>query len=157
MKLDKEIEEFLSVCHQHQVRIILVGGGAVNFHGYQRHSADLDFWIDTQSSNLVRLKEALDAMGYEFDEFPDSVKNGEQNISIKFSPQSPVSVELITAFSLRKNFQEAWMNSEEERLFSYPVVRYRILAFDDLIESKMKSGRPKDLLDIQELQRRRDR
>ena len=84
-------------------------------------------------------------------------KNGEQNISIKFSPQSPVSVELITAFSLRKNFQEAWMNSEEERLFSYPVVRYRILAFDDLIESKMKSGRPKDLLDIQELQRRRDR
>ena len=26
---------------------LMVGGGAVNFHGYQRHSADVDFWIET--------------------------------------------------------------------------------------------------------------
>lgn len=31
--------------------------------------------------------------------------------------------------------------------------KYRILAYDDLITNKIKSGRPKDLLDVQELQR----
>jgi hypothetical protein len=32
--------------------MILVGGGAVNFHGFQRHSADIDFWIDVSEENL---------------------------------------------------------------------------------------------------------
>lgn len=47
----------------------MVGGGAVNFYGYQRHSADVDFWIDTTSENLVALRDTLNDMGYEFDDF----------------------------------------------------------------------------------------
>ena len=36
-----------------------------------------------------------------------------------------------------------------------PVARYHVLRYEDLIESKRRSARPKDLLDIQELQRKR--
>ena len=32
-------------------------------------------------------------------------------------------------------------------------LEWRVLSFEDLIISKIKAGRPKDLLDIQELQR----
>ena len=35
-----------------------------------------------------------------------------------------------------------------------PVARYRVLALDDLVASKVKSARPKDLLDVLELRRR---
>jgi len=32
-------------------------------------------------------------------------------------------------------------------------MKWNIISFEDLINSKVKSGRPKDLLDIKELQR----
>lgn len=45
-KIWKEtIDEFLREASEEEVKMLLVGGGAVNFHGYQRHSADVDFWI----------------------------------------------------------------------------------------------------------------
>ncbi len=43
--------------------MLLVGGGAVNFYGFQRHSADVDFWIDTKKDNLNRLLEVFNEMG----------------------------------------------------------------------------------------------
>lgn len=57
----------------------MVGGGAVNFHGYQRHSADVDFWIDIRSENLAQLKLALNEMGYAFDDFPEEVKQATEH------------------------------------------------------------------------------
>lgn len=130
----------------------MVGGGAVNFHGYQRHSADIDFWFDPSPNNLERLKAALTEIGITIESFPDSVKNKEQNISIKFSPDE-LSIELITQFSIGKSFQEALTESELTSLIEYPEIKYRVLRFDDLIDSKIRSGRPKDLLDVQELKR----
>ncbi len=34
--------------------MLMVVGGAVNFHSYQRHSADVDFWIETTPKNLSK-------------------------------------------------------------------------------------------------------
>lgn len=78
MKLWSEmIDDFINKADSFGVRMIMVGGGAVNFHGYQRHSADVDFWIDTSPDNLKRLAETFISMGYELNEFPDSVKKPE--------------------------------------------------------------------------------
>jgi len=73
MKWDKDIKNFLLLCEQEHVKMILVGGGAVNFHGYQRHSADLDFWIDLKPNNLEALKRVLDKLDYQFKSFPTKV------------------------------------------------------------------------------------
>ena len=131
--------------------MLLVGGAAVNFHGYQRHSADIDFWIETSDENLVKLLAVFQTMGYELNHFPDAVQAQEQNISIKFSP-ADFDVELITRFALNKSFDEAFNSGIETTVEGVPPVRMRVLAFDDLITSKIKSGRPKDLLDVQQLQ-----
>ncbi|WP_205623560.1 hypothetical protein [Anditalea andensis] len=40
----QNIDQFIELCDRYEVEMIMVGGGAVNFHGYQRHSADVDFW-----------------------------------------------------------------------------------------------------------------
>lgn len=36
--------------------MLMVGGGAVNFYGYQRHSADVGFWIEVSLQNLLKIK-----------------------------------------------------------------------------------------------------
>lgn len=147
---DKEIRQFIILCEIHKVRMLMVGGGAVNFHGYQRHSADVDFWIETSDENFKKLVSVFKEMDFEIDDFPKEVKNQEQNISIKFSPDS-LNLELITRFSVNKSFDEAYSQSEKVEINDLEFLRWNVLSLDDLIISKVKAGRPKDLLDIQEL------
>ncbi|MEX0996623.1 MAG: nucleotidyl transferase AbiEii/AbiGii toxin family protein [Flavobacteriaceae bacterium] len=150
---NKSIEEFISEANKQEVEMIMVGGGAVNFHGYQRHSADVDFWINPTKENFKKLLSVFKNLGYKIDSFPDSVLNGEQNISLKFSPVQ-IDIELITRFSINKPFEEAFNESKLVELNNKQrVFKWRVLSLEDLITSKVKSGRPKDLLDIQELKK----
>ncbi|WP_396192955.1 nucleotidyl transferase AbiEii/AbiGii toxin family protein [Flavobacterium sp.] len=151
MKLwEQNIDEFISTANKHNVRMLMVGGGAVNFHGYQRHSADVDFWIETTNENFINLVATFNDMGHEIKDFPEKVKNREQNISIKFSPLD-LNLELITNFSVNKSFDEAFNDSEQVTINEKTFLRWNVLSFEDLITSKIKANRPKDLLDIQQL------
>ncbi len=149
MEFDDKVQQFIELTNKHDVKLLMVGGGAVNFHGYQRHSADVDFWIDIHQNNLDRLKKVLNEMGYAFDEFPQEVKQAEQNISIKISPVQ--EIELITRFNPGKTFDEAFNGAEITMLNGLEIAKYRVLSYEDLVNSKVKSNRPKDLLDIQQL------
>ena len=81
----------------------MIGGGAVNFHGYQRHSAAVDFWIDTHEENLQKLVIVFRDMGFCLEDFSKDVKEEKQNISMKFSPED-LNLELITKFHISKSF-----------------------------------------------------
>lgn len=147
---EENINQFITLANKHKVRMVMVGGAAVNFHGYQRHSADVDFWIETTDKNLKNLIHVFNEMGYEIDDFPEKVKLQEQNISIKFSPVD-LDLELITNFSANKSFEEAYRDSEEVIVNENPFLRWNVLSLEDLITSKIKANRPKDLLDVQQL------
>lgn len=147
---EENIDQFIILANKHSVRMIMVGGGAVNFYGYQRHSADVDFWIETTVENFKNLIVVFKEMGYEIDDFPEKVKNQEQNISIKFSP-GDLNLELITNFSVNKSFNEAYNDSEIVTKDEIQFLKWNVLSLEDLITSKIKAGRPKDLLDVQQL------
>jgi hypothetical protein len=149
-KWDENINQFISLANKHSVRMLMIGGGAVNFHGYQRHSADVDFWIETTEKNFKKLILVFNEMGYEIADFPEDVKKQEQNISIKFSP-TDLDLELITRFSVNKSFEEAYNDSEEVIVNNNIFLKWNVLSLEDLITSKIKANRPKDLLDIQQL------
>lgn len=148
---NKRVKEFVSAASEHGVKMLMVGGGAVNFHGYQRHSADVDFWIDISEENLKNLIKALRSMGYQLEDFNENIKQGQQNISIKISPVA--EIELITNFNPNKTFEEAYKDKFEVKFEENPILKYDIISLDDLITSKIKSGRNKDLLDVYELKR----
>ncbi|MCA1761519.1 MAG: DUF6036 family nucleotidyltransferase [Cryomorphaceae bacterium] len=149
---EDDIDRFVALCHKHSVKMILVGGGAVNFHGYQRHSADVDFWISTDGKNLKQLLSVLQEMELDITDFPNQVANQEQNISIKFSPIG-LDLELITKFEIGKSFEQAYEDAVVVDVKQKPLRKWRVLNLDDLIVSKERAARPKDLLDIQELKR----
>lgn len=149
----EEVSGFLRTAHRHGVRLLLVGGGAVNFHGYQRHSADVDLWVEPTPANFERLLNALRELGFALEAWPDRVLRQEQNVSIKISPD--LELELITRFEPGFTFEEAWGRSIASVLAGEPVTLFHVLHRDDLVASKLRAGRPRDLLDIQELQRRR--
>jgi hypothetical protein len=147
---EQNIDEFITLANKHGVRMLMVGGSAVNFHGYNRHSADVDFWLETTEENFKKLVLVFNEMGYELNDFPEKVKKQEQNISIKFSPVD-LNLELITNFSVNKSFEQAYEDSEKVTVNDKPFLRWNVLSYEDLITSKIKASRPKDLLDIQQL------
>lgn len=151
---DDDLKKFIALANKYEVKMLMVGGGAVNFHGYQRHSTDVDFWLDISEENLKKLIQIFNELGYEIIDFPVEVKNAEQNISIKFSPTS-LNLELITQFSVNKTFEEAYRDAIPVVINEQRLLKWKVLSYDDLITSKVKSARPKDLLDIQEMERRK--
>jgi hypothetical protein len=142
----ERLVQFIQTACKNQVKMILVGGGAVNFHGYQRHSADVDFWIEISEQNLSKLLLTFQEMDYQIPEFPQDVKEGKQNISVKISPV--LELELITNFNPGKSFEEAYNESVTVEKKGY---NYRVLSLSDLIMSKISTGREKDKMDIDEL------
>ena len=154
-KLDNEVYDFVEACNEYDVKMLLVGAVAVNYYGYKRYSADIDFWIDNARENFSRLLKALKKLGYKINDFPDEVKNGEQNISIKLSPN--LEIELIVNFDPGKSFREAFADSVEFFTEGHEKYKWNIISYDDLINSKIRSGRPRDWNDVQELKRLRKR
>lgn len=152
MEFEQEVNEFLLEAAKQNLNFLMVGGGAVNFHGYRRHSADVDLWIEPTTENFTKLLRVLQNVGYEIAQLPETVTKKEQNISINISPE--LELELITNFNPGKSFKECLSNAADASLnHNDQEVSYKVLGFDELIDSKVKSARPKDLLDIQELQR----
>jgi len=146
------INEFIEKVNKHKVKMLMIGGGAVNFHGYQRHSADVDFWLDMTEQNIKKLVEVFKELKYEIDDFPIEVYQKKQNISIKFSPVD-LNLELITNFSINKPFEDAYKDSVLVEIDGNQFLKWNVLSLEDLITSKVKAGRPKDILDINELKK----
>ena len=144
----QRLDQFIKTAGKNQVKMILVGGGAVNFHGYQRHSADVDFWIERSEQNLERLLLTLQEMDFQISGFPEEVKLGEQNVSIKISPV--LELELITSFNPGKSFEEAY---NESVIVEKENGSYHVLSFNDLIISKIATEGEKDKRDVEELHR----
>jgi len=142
------MESFIKAADKNHVKMIMVGGGAVNFHGYQRHSADIDFWIDITTVNLKNILQTLIDLGYNLNDLPDKVKTGQQNISIKISPV--FEIELITSFNPGCSFKEAY---EQSIAVDKGGLKYNVLSLDHLIQSKITSERLKDKLDVEMLQK----
>lgn len=147
---ENKIDEFVKLANKNQVRMLFIGGAAVNFHGYQRHSSDVDIWIETTEENFKKLVLVFNEMGYEILDFPSDVKNKLQNISVKFSPDD-LDLELITNFDVNKTFDQAYQESEVVIVNDNEFLRWNVLSLEDLITSKIKANRPKDLLDVQQL------
>lgn len=93
-------------------------------------------------------------MDYEIDDFPEKVKQGLQNISVKFEPLD-LNLELITNFSIGECFEEAYKTAQTASRNEGSELSWRVLSYEHLIASKIKSARPKDLADVHELQRRK--
>ena len=55
---DRAFIEFWKYLNKNDVKYILVGGFAINFHGYQRFTGDLDLYIDDTLENRRRFRKA---------------------------------------------------------------------------------------------------
>lgn len=56
---DEEVLRFWKALQTYEVQYILIGGYAINLHGYQRFTGDLDIWIKDSLLNRQALRKAF--------------------------------------------------------------------------------------------------
>lgn len=130
------------------VKYLVVGGFAVNFHGYNRSTADLDLWVSNEENNLESIRSAIQKVGFEFGE--DAKNELRSDRMISFSDSNSI-VELITRLNISNEitFEEAYSNA---LLKEVEGVQIKVISIQELKLEKAKSKRYKDLDDLSKLE-----
>lgn len=157
------VETILRRFNEADVRYLVVGGVAVAAHGYLRFTADFDLMLDLENEENVRLALGiLKSEGYTprisvpIEQFSDGEMRKswhEQKNLLVFSLWSDrhAQTEIDIFVSNPIEFNEAFARSEIKRGANGTAMR--VVALQDLLHLKAEAGRPKDLLDIEYLQR----
>ncbi len=143
----EQFTRIIRALNKADVKYMIVGGYAVNAHGYSRNTMDLAIWIDTSEDNLKKLYQALNSLGYKENRIHKALNHLKNNHMIKI-PLDNTKVEFIDAYMMKDDFDEAFQNHIEIKAAD---VKLKFIGFDDLIRNKAKSNRMKDLLDVKNL------
>lgn len=153
MKILEFFDSIIDCFNKHNVNYLLVGGHAVNIYGHIRSTADLDLWIDKSENNLSKLYDALVDFGYDQNTCLKGIEEIKQNRNIGLFDDDNNKVDVIQLYSTRLSFQEAY---NRKNTINKGDVTLHVISLEDLIDTKIASGRPRDLEDVKELIKLRD-
>lgn len=147
MNIHRDFEDFLRLLNEQGVDYLVVGGYAVAFHGYVRATNDMDLFFRKTPANIEKIGRALVRFGLRTTKRERRRFSAPGNIVRMGVP--PVRLEMINSIS-GLSFAEAWRHRTKGTYGQTPVY---YLSRMDLLRNKRESGRPKDLADIDELER----
>lgn len=129
------------------VEYAVVGGVAVNTHGYARTTHDLDIFIRPTDDNARAVFDALLALGIPLEGLePADLLNDEENL--RFGPAED-HIDILASIG-EMGFDQVWRNRVETMVEGVLVP---FISKADLIENKRQVGRLRDLADAEELAR----
>lgn len=146
--------EFLPLLLQHNVRFIVIGGGAAIAHGLARTTYDVDVVYARDAENLRHLAAALQAYQPYLRGAPPGLpfRWDERTIQagLNFTLTTSLGdLDVLGEVAGGGSYEELLPASEEKDAFG---VRCRFVTLEKLIQLKRAAGRPKDLETIAELQ-----
>lgn len=152
--MDKVFEKALAqVCralNEHHVAYLTIGGLAVAAHGYVKSTADFDFWYEPTISNYTNILSALKSLEVDVSRLDDHVFDPEKTyLRIPFEG---IPIEFLPKMVGLDSFREAKGRAEIIKVLDTGIP---VMSRDDLILNKSRLGRTRDLLDVEELMKRR--
>jgi hypothetical protein len=160
----RSIEIIVKSLNRAKVQYLIVGGLAVNAHGYERFTKDVDLVIGLESENIVRGLRALMTVGFQMkipvtpEQFADAALREEwrreKNMVVlqlwsDVHRRTPVNVFVYEPFDFAK---------EMKRALHLPVFGKElapIVSYEGLLKLKKAAGRSQDLADIEKLRKLR--
>jgi hypothetical protein len=142
---DEEILNFWKALQENNVQYILVGGYAINLHGYQRFTGDLDIWIKDDLANRQQLRKTFidcnmgDFPMLEYMQFVPGWTDFHLNNNMRLDIL--IDMKGLEGYSFDECLQMASVADIEN-------VSIPFLHINQLIENKKKVNRPKDQIDV---------
>ena len=154
------LEAIFRALNEREVRYLVVGGVAVNAHGYPRATHDLDLVIDLSRENVLAALEALGGLGYRpllpvaAEQFADPERRREwhdlRNVEV-FSMVGAKAAEPTVDIFVEEPFvfPEEYARATAVELSEGILVRF--IHIEALIAMKRAVGRPRDEDDVEHL------
>jgi len=156
------VQAIVSALNRAETKYLIVGGLAVNAHGYVRLTRDVDIVLQLDPGNVRRGLSALFDIGYQMSiparpqdfadpETREDWRRSKGMITLKLwsdeHQRTPIDIFVYEPFNFAKEFATAIA------VELYPGLFARVVSLETLLKMKRDAGRPQDLLDIEELQR----
>ena len=149
----QDYKDLLSAFHAHGVRYLIVGGVAVIFHAQPRFTKDLDLFIEADPANAKATYAALAKFGAllqgirpeDFEDRSSFFRFGRDPRGFDILPNVP-----------GVDFGAAWERRVEAVIDEATGLKAYFISADDLIASKLAAGRPRDLADVDEIEKARE-
>ena len=146
----RDYKDLLYAFHVHGVKYLVVGGFAVIYHSQPRFTKDMDLFIKADPANAEATYAALAEFGAPLqgvhpDDFTD------RNSFFRFG-RDPKGFDILPAIP-GVDFDAAWERRVEIVIDPATGLKANFISADDLIASKLASGRPRDLADVDEMRK----
>lgn len=156
-----KIAELLQSLSDARVEYVLVGGLAVQLHGFMRATFDIDLVLAMDEANLERFIGVANACGLQpnipvpIDVLKDSSQIEQwhrEKGMLAFPLREPQAGGMVVDILVRPEiqFDKLSLNAIVGELFGRKVM---IAAIDDLLEMKRRANRTKDRLDVEALEK----
>jgi hypothetical protein len=150
---DEDLFNFFQALQQHHVKYIMVGGYAVNLHGYPRYTGDLDLWLKDTIENRKQLRKVF--ISCDMGDFPMIETMDFVPGWTEFHLNNSLVLDILTEMKGLEEF------TFEECLHMASVadidnVQIPFLHLNQLIENKKVINRGKDQVDVIALEKIRE-
>jgi len=147
-----DLQELIQACNDHDVEYILVGGYAVILHGYNRTTGDIDVWINPTKANYDKLLLAFDQFQMPIFDMSEKKFLAIEDYDVFSFGLPPNAIDLMTSVK-GLDFESAYENSY---IHEFDDLDVRVVQYDDLISAKKAAGRPRDVNDVERLEKGRN-
>src|SRR5712691_11556163 len=135
LKLDGNFCDLLSAFRACSVRYLIIGGWAVSVHAQPRATKDMDIFVSPERGNIEAVYQALVGFGAPLEKM-------EKSCQVDIFPDIP-----------GVQFEACWPNRVEVLLDAENPFSANFISPEDLIATKIASGREQDLADAQAIRR----
>ncbi len=151
MDIALDYRDLLKILNQEKVKYLIVGAYAVMFYTEPRYSKDIDIWVKPDIDNAKRVYKALAKFGAPLKGM--SVEDFTKEAMVYQIGLSPVRIDIIMGIK-GLDFDYAW---QRRTMSKYADIAINIIGLAELKEAKLASKRPQDLLDVERLNKRKDK
>lgn len=148
INLEADFLDFITLCNNHEVRYLVIGGYAVSIHGYPRSTKDMDVCIEMTEENAKKMVRVIKDFGFGSSNLTES-----DFLSKNFITQlgyDPLRIDILNDLD-GVSFKEAWQN---RKIVNISGVEINFIGYNELLKVKEKAGRPQDMADISILKKR---
>lgn len=146
-RCNRDFSDLLRTFCEEGVEFCIVGAYAIGVAGYVRATGDLGVWVQPSVENAARVYRALAQFGAALDAV--TVQDFTSDDLIFQIGIAPNRIDVLTAIS-----GVSWEEGTRGRVTAeYDGLTLPFLGREMLIQNKRASGRPKDRIDIEELER----
>ncbi len=151
--LPQDFQDLLIELALARAEFVIVGGYAVAFHGYSRATKDIDIFIRPTAENATRVYAALAAFGAPLAAFEVKATDFANYDGALHFGVAPFSADILNRVA-GVTFDVALEGAGTLDVDGHAV---NVIGLEALLATKRAAGRPKDLVDIAELERLHDR